>query len=196
MPQTRHEHSGFSPHTPLKFHLESNHHDPPTRNPAPHPPPRLPRRRRASPAHLPPLGGRTPARRPRSLAVPRRRSPHLLPRHRSPRHGPRRRVALVPPPPHPSRPTHRLHLPHEARQRQPRLLARPPLAAPGPHDRSHHRRHRLLVQRSQPSRDARRQSRRQHRLPPHLRKERHAPRRHRRTRLRLRTPPHRNLGHH
>src|ERR1035438_2310176 len=100
MPQTHHKHSGFSPHTPLKFHLESNHHDPPTRIPAPHPPPTHPRRRRAIPAHLSPLGGRPPPPRPRPLALPRRRSPHLLPRHRPPRHRPRRRVALVPTPPH------------------------------------------------------------------------------------------------
>src|ERR1035441_9291801 len=120
MPQTRHEHSGFSPHTPLKFHLESNHHDPPTRNPAPHPPPRLPRRRQASPAHLPPLGGRTPARQPRPLALPRPPPPLPRRRHASPAHLPP--LGARPPARHPRpRPLPRRRSPHLLpRHRSPR----------------------------------------------------------------------------
>ena len=48
--------------------------------------------------------------------------------------------------------------------------------------------HRLLVQCPRPPAPSRSQSSRQHRLPPHLRKDRYARHRHHRTQLRLRPP--------
>src|SRR6266849_2903353 len=129
-------------------------------------------------APLPPMGNRSLSLRPGPLALSLRRRPPLHPRHGAALHRARRNLAMDSPPEIQPRSNHRQHRPAYERERQSRLLARPPLATPGPDDRSLRSRHRFLVQYAPLSRSSRSQSRRQHRLPSHFRKARHAPDRH------------------
>ena len=82
------------------------------------------------------------------------------------------------------------------RRRQSRLLARSRVAGPGLDERSLRLGQRLLVRATRLPCASRRQGRRQHRIAPHLREARHASRRRRRKRIRLRAPAFRNLGDH